>query len=107
MLTVHQYNLQYYNQGDYDDCSTLIESSTKYPGSSLKEIASFGVPSNKLVIGKPFTSADATNGYMEPSKLGECVRQAQSQGWNGGIMTWQYRSSQDFPTWVKQASGQT
>ena len=55
------------------------------------EIHSYaGVPLNNIVIGKPLLSSDASNGYIDPSTFGQCVSQAQSQGWNGGVMFWEW-----------------
>jgi len=87
------YNVQFYNQGttEYTTCSGLLTaSSSTWPESALFQIAANGVSLNKLVIGKPATSADASNGYIAPATLAGCVEQAQSQGWSGGVMTWQY-----------------
>ena len=77
-----QYNIQFYNQGLYGDCTGLLTSSGGgFPGSSLFEIPKNGFPLNKLVIGKPATAADASNGYMDPATLGSCVKQAKAKGW--------------------------
>ena len=85
-----QYNVQFYNQGLYGDCAGLLTSSGgAFPGSSLFEIPKNGIPLNKLVIGKPATAADASNGYMDAATLGSCVKQAKAKGWNGGVMVWQ------------------
>ena len=46
---------------------------------------------DKLVIGKPATSGDASNGFMDTSTLASCVGQAKSQGWDGGVMVWEVR----------------
>ncbi|PSR90582.1 hypothetical protein PHLCEN_2v4875 [Hermanssonia centrifuga] len=87
------YNVQFYNQGtsEYTTCSGLLTaSSSTWPQTALFQIAASGVPSSKLVIGKPATSSDATNGYMSTSTLASCVSQAKSQGWNGGVMVWEF-----------------
>ena len=85
-----QYNVQFYNQGIYTNCESLIsKSGGAFPGSSLFEIPKHGVSLNKLVIGKPATSADASNGYMSPATLASCVNQAHAKGWKGGVMVWQ------------------
>ncbi|KAF7311931.1 Glycoside hydrolase [Mycena indigotica] len=100
-LGVHQqvgslidwYNVQFYNQGssEYTTCSGLLtSSSSQWPQSSVFQIAANGVPLNKIVIGKPGTTADATNGYMDPGTLAACLAQAKNQGWSAGAMTWQY-----------------
>ncbi|KAG6890328.1 hypothetical protein C0995_009535 [Termitomyces sp. Mi166 len=49
-----------------------------------------GVPLSKLVIGKPATASDANNGFMSTSTLASCLKTAKAQGWNGGVMVWQY-----------------
>ncbi|KAI1792629.1 glycoside hydrolase [Ganoderma leucocontextum] len=98
------YNVQFYNQGLYGDCQGLLHSSGgAFPGSSLFEIPKHGIPLNKLVIGKPATAADASNGYMSPAQLGTCVKQAKAKGWNGGVMVWQYPHAD--AAWIKSAKG--
>lgn len=91
------YNVQFYNQGQgaYTDCDGLLfQSTSSWPGTSVFEINSVGgVPLEKIVIGKPINSDAASNGYTDPSTLGRCVSQAQSKGWNAGLMFWEYDSS--------------
>jgi len=36
---------------------------------------------DKLVIGKPATTADAKSGYMNTTYLAQCVEEAAQQGW--------------------------
>jgi chitinase len=67
----------------------LTQSSSAWPKTSLFEIAASGVSQDKLIIGKPATQSDATNGYIDPSTLAGCVSQAKNQGWNGGVMVWE------------------
>ncbi|CAO3662453.1 unnamed protein product [Umbelopsis vinacea] len=92
--SIDWYNTQFYNQGSsgYDTCTTLLtQSGGAFPGTSLFEIINSGVDSSKLLIGKPATPAGATNtGYMDPSALATCLSQAKSQGWDAGVMLWQY-----------------
>jgi len=69
------YFMQYYNQGStkYDSYSELFTKTTQgaFPGTSVKEIASRGVPLQKLVVGKPITTGDATNtGWVAQTDLG-------------------------------------
>ena len=45
------------------------------------EIANNGVDLSKLVIGKPATASDATNGYMNASMLATCLETAKKSGW--------------------------
>ncbi|KAF8304366.1 glycoside hydrolase [Clavulina sp. PMI_390] len=92
--SIDWYNVQFYNQGstEYTTCTGLLTaSSSSWPKSSVFEINSnAGVPLDKIVIGKPGTTADATNGYVDPSTLAGCVSQAKTSGWTGGVMVWQF-----------------
>ncbi|PFH51617.1 glycoside hydrolase family 18 protein [Amanita thiersii Skay4041] len=100
-LKVHQtvgnlidwYNVQFYNQGinEYTTCDGLLTtSSSVWPQSALFQIANSGVPLSKLVIGKPATTGDASNGFMSTSTLAQCLSQAKGRGWNAGAMVWQF-----------------
>lgn len=77
----------------------LIETSLQnLPDSALLQIAhnpDYKIPINKLVIGKPVLSTDASTGYMTPELIAESVQDAitkSSKQWNAGIMGWQVRS---------------
>ncbi|KAI8974525.1 glycoside hydrolase [Trametes punicea] len=98
------YNIQFYNQGLYTDCDGLLNTSGgAFPGSSLFEIANNGVDLNKLVIGKPGSAADATNGFIDPATLGTCVDQAKAKGWSAGIMAFEFPDAD--ASWIKAAKG--
>lgn len=87
------YNTQFYNQGpdEYTTCAGLLTtSSSNNPESSVFEIQANGFELNKLVIGKPGSTADASNGQMSTSTLAQCVSQAKGMGWNAGVMSWEY-----------------
>ncbi|OSD06760.1 glycoside hydrolase family 18 protein [Trametes coccinea BRFM310] len=69
------YNVQFYNQGPgmYETCDGLLNTAgTQFPGSALNEIASAGVPLNKLVIGKIANTTDGNNGCIAPQTLAQC-----------------------------------
>ena len=104
-MTVHKqvgklidfYNVQFYNQGDtkYDSYQALfLESGSFFSGTSVNEIIKRKVPSNKIVIGKPVTQADAANtGTVDNVDLGKWASQAYKDlNWYAGIMYWQYPS---------------
>ncbi|KAG2042641.1 glycoside hydrolase family 18 protein [Suillus americanus] len=96
------YNVQFYNQGttEYTTCTGLLtESSTTWPGTSLFQIAAAGVALDKLVIGKPATTADASNGYMSTTLLAQCVDTAYQQGWDAGVMVWEFPDA--AAAWIK------
>ncbi|KAG1897875.1 glycoside hydrolase family 18 protein [Suillus fuscotomentosus] len=102
------YNVQFYNQGttEYTTCDGLLyNSSTTWPESALFQIADSGVPLDKLVIGKPATAAQATNGYIDPSLLASCVSSAYASGWNGGVMVWEYPYAES--SWIATVRGDT
>lgn len=87
------YNVQFYNQGttEYTTCDGLLyNSSSSWPQSALFQIADNGISLDKLVIGKPATAAQATNGYVDPSLLATCVSLAYDGGWDAGVMVWEY-----------------
>lgn len=74
-----------YTEGttEYTDCNGLLTaSSATFPNSALFQIIAAGIDQSKLVIGKPGSTADATNGFMDPDTLATCVSQASAQGWS-------------------------
>ncbi|OJA17361.1 hypothetical protein AZE42_03902 [Rhizopogon vesiculosus] len=102
------YNVQYYNQGttEYTTCDGLLyTSSTTWPESALFQISASGISLDKLVIGKPATAAQATNGYMDPTTLASCVSEAYAAGWNAGVMVWEYPDA--AASWIATVRGDT
>ncbi|KDQ55134.1 glycoside hydrolase family 18 protein [Jaapia argillacea MUCL 33604] len=97
---VDWYNVQFYNQGiaAYITCPNLLTNSPPpWPKTSLFEIASSGIPLNKIIIGKPaIVGMDATNGWLDPVMLSFCLRQAKVMGWSGGLMLWQAPEANDL-----------
>jgi hypothetical protein len=93
--SIDWFNVQFYNQDEYTTCADMLtKSSSQFPKSSVFEIhEAIGVPLNKLVIGKPSDASQADNGYMEPALLASCVQQAKGQGWNAGIMAWEFTAT--------------
>ncbi|TBU31258.1 glycoside hydrolase [Dichomitus squalens] len=98
------YNIQFYNDDPspgYNDCNSLI---TSAGGSALLEIPKNGPALNKLVIGKPGTAADVTNGgFIDPATLATCVQQAVQAGWNAGVMAFQFPHADT--TWITTVKG--
>ncbi|GJJ14641.1 hypothetical protein Clacol_008907 [Clathrus columnatus] len=98
------YNVQFYNQGSaYTTCSGLFDSSSEFPGSSVQEIAQAGVPLDKIVMGKPAEAADTSTGFVDTQTLAQCVSQGKGQGWNGGVMVWQYPHADS--SWIETVRG--
>lgn len=91
------YNVQFYNQGttSYNNAAGLFNNSGGWaPGTSVNEIIARGVASNKIVVGKPATVADASSGsYMTASSISSAIlANYQFNGWQTGVMFWQYSS---------------
>ncbi|PBK72371.1 glycoside hydrolase [Armillaria solidipes] len=99
------YNVQ---QGtdEYTTCDGLLNTSSEtWNGTALFQIADNGVDLSKLVIGKPATASDASNGYMDPDTLATCLGIAKDQGWDGGAMVWQYpHGDESWITTVREKS---
>ncbi|KAH8107404.1 glycoside hydrolase family 18 protein [Phellopilus nigrolimitatus] len=96
------YNIQFYNQGtsEYTTCNGLLTtSSNTWPKTALFQIAASGVTQNKLVIGKPATTSDASNGYIAPATLATCLKDAKAKGWSAGAMVWEYPDA--AASWIK------
>ncbi|KAI1793540.1 glycoside hydrolase family 18 protein [Ganoderma leucocontextum] len=96
------YNVQFYNQGptEYTTCAGLLTtSSATWPKTALFQIIASGVAGHKVVVGKPATVADATNGYVDASTLATCIGEAKGKGWRGGVMSWQYPHAD--ATWIR------
>lgn len=66
-------------------------------GTSVKELIQRGIPSEKIVVGKPATQKDAYNtGWVRPSYLGYSLLRAYRElDWCGGVMFWQYSSDRN------------
>ena len=104
MAVCSQYNIQFYNQGLYEDCAGLITTAgSPFTGSALLEIPKNGFDINKLVLGKPGAASDATNGFIDPATLGTCVDQAKGKGWSAGVMAFQFPDAD--AAWIKAAKG--
>jgi len=85
---------------EYTTCAGLLtNSSSTWPESALFQIAARGVSLDKLVIGKPAGTSDASNGYMTTTLLAQCAAEAVAQGWNAGIMSWEYPDADS--AWIK------
>jgi len=100
------YNVQFYNQGstEYTTCDGLLnQSSADWPGTAVFQInADQGVDMSKIVIGKPASTADANNGIMSTSTLAQCLSQAVSAGFTGGVMVWQFPHADS--SWIAQVT---
>lgn len=87
------YNIQFYNQDDYSTCHTLlVESKGEWPNTALIQLNQvYGIPFEKMIVGKPAREQDADNGYIDPHKLAVCLANfAVPTGWKSGCMWWEY-----------------
>lgn len=91
--------VQYYNQGPtcYTTYAGIFTKSASdcpvFPGTSVQEIVSYGIPMNKIVVGKYNPQSSASNGWVAPATLSGYFTQAKAMGWNAGVMCWQYSST--------------
>lgn len=98
---IDYYNIQYYNQGNweyqsYENYSSLFDeqyNAIKNP-TSTQSILKQGVPAHKLIIGKPITPADVNNtGYIPINKFENILNEAIINKVEfGGIMGWKVDS---------------
>jgi len=100
------YNVQFYNQGStcYTTYAGLFNSSASdcavFPGTSVKEIVSYGVPLPKITVTKYLETSDASNGYVSASVLnGYLSHAATAMGYRSGVSRWAWASS-DSPAWI-------
>ncbi|KAH7106759.1 glycoside hydrolase [Auriculariales sp. MPI-PUGE-AT-0066] len=102
--TIDFYNVQYYNQGPgmYEDCDSLFNGGgSTIAGTSVNEMIKGGIPADKIVVGKPGSSTDASNGYIAPAALGDCVKQNADKP--RGVMSWQWKNAK--ADWIAAARG--
>lgn len=104
---INFYNIQYYNQGNdayqaYDTFNKIFPKT--YDGAAnntaIESISANGIPGEKLIVGKPITSADVgsagATGYISEDKLAAILFEAQKQGISfGGVMGWKIDSDID------------
>jgi len=90
--------VQYYNNGPATTYQSIFVSTG---GGAVKEIASYGIPLSKIVVGKPVAKNDADQ-YLTAEQLHTIFEQADSSlGWKSGIMGWQWHDSTTNSNWVK------
>jgi chitinase len=96
------FNMQFYNQGPtcYTSTESLFVASNanascpSFPGTSVSEIAAYGVPLSVQVIGKPLEVNDAGTGWMSAAALAAALAQARaSLGFNTGVMSWSWNAA--------------
>jgi hypothetical protein len=105
--SIDWYNMQFYNQGPscYVDYNGLFVNSgpscPTFPHTSVNEIvANAKMPVNKIVIGKPVTTADGGSGWVDAGTFGNLLRQGLANGINhGGYMGWKWEV--EAQSWVK------
>jgi chitinase len=106
------FNIQFYNQGPtcYVTYTGLFKMSldngvgcTAFPGTSVSEIFSYGIPLYKIVVGKFNLPSDASTGFVSAPTLGQWFTTAnQELGYNSGVMVWSYQQSTSA-MWIKAA----
>jgi len=101
---INFFNAQFYNQGAscYTTYAGLFQTAcSTFPGTAVTQITSYGIPNAKVVVGKPVTSGDASNGWIAGATLGQWFRQGQSSySWGAGYMGWQWGDQSTLSNWV-------
>jgi len=96
---IDHYNVQFYNQAQstYDTYASLFQTANGWAtGTSVTEMVAKGIPSSKIVVGKPVTTGDAANtGYVPVDALRQMFVQGKGVQWSAGFMGWQYKSDTD------------
>lgn len=101
------YNLQVYNQGGscYTSFTGIFTSSASdcsvFPGTSVQEIASYGVPLQKITVTKYLLTIDGSNGFVSSSILNAFLSQAKTIGYQSGVSCWAYAAASSA-SWLKQ-----
>eukprot|EP00696_Hemimastix_kukwesjijk_P010820 gnl/Hemi2/23622_TR7927_c0_g1_i1.p1 gnl/Hemi2/23622_TR7927_c0_g1~~gnl/Hemi2/23622_TR7927_c0_g1_i1.p1 ORF type:complete len:437 (+),score=0.11 gnl/Hemi2/23622_TR7927_c0_g1_i1:33-1313(+) len=103
---VNCYLVQYYNSG-LPPCTTTLttlfhQSCSTFPSTSIQELATAGIPINKLVLGKILLPSDGSYGYITANELQAIIAQAPAD-WNAGVMLWLWdtTSSPTAASWVQ------
>lgn len=100
--------IQFYNQGPtcYTNFTTLFQDAnaggacTQFPGTSLFEIVSYGVPAELVVVGKITETFDGGNGYVAPPTLHTYFLAANaSLGWYVGVAAYSW-DAVDSAGWI-------
>lgn len=100
------HNCQFYNQGrtcytTYDGIFTRSASDCAvFPGTSVAEIASYGVLIDSIVVGKYLLKKDASNGYVTAANMSSFMSVAAQQlNYAGGVMCWAWKAA-NSPSWI-------
>jgi len=104
------YNVQFYNQGStcYTTAGLFASSASDcavFPGTSVQEIVSYGVPLHKITVTKYLETGDASNGYVSAGVLnGFLGRAAAALGYRSGVACWAWASNSSS-AWIAGVCG--
>eukprot|EP01084_Bolivina_argentea_P062776 114761_1 len=106
-MDIDWYNIQFYNQGTskYSTYNTLFVTADGWSyNSSVYQMMNghndmnVKIPSNKIIVGKPASSYDASNtGFVDANTLESIFNTAvntDTMGWNTGFMDWEFSTDQ-------------
>jgi chitinase len=101
------YNVLFYNAGAlcYTTETTLMtKSCSAFPQTSVMELASAGLPLDKLVIGKPTQASDCSTGLVSAADLNKWMNRAKrNYGWFAGVMAYQWHGDAISRSWLQEA----
>lgn len=99
--SINFFLVQYYNNDDPPGLLTYNQIFVSSFGGAVNEIASYGVPLYKIVVGKIVLTSDGGSGWLSASAIRSIFLQAQSNlGWNAGIMGWKWHNSGTNGNWI-------
>lgn len=103
-------HVQFYNQGPtcYTSYASLFTASNangscpSFPGTSVAEIHSYGIPVQFIVVGKPLTASDSGTGWVNASDLASWVGQAAQPPlrWAAGVFVWSWQTA-TAAAWIR------
>ena len=73
-----------------------------FAGTSVSEIASYGIPMSSIIVGKPLLISDAGSGYVSPTALRDMMNTASGSGgigWPASVMFWSW-DAVEGPAWL-------
>jgi len=90
--------VQFYDNGP---ATTYQEIFISAGGGAVKEIASYGIPLSKIVVGKTVAKGDADQ-YLTAAQIHAIFEQAKSGlGWEAGVMGWEWHDATTNANWIK------
>jgi len=97
--TIDYFLVQFFNNGPTNGYQSIFVTNQ---GEAILEIVTYGVPLNKIVVGKSVLLSDAdTSSYMNASAINALVVQANtSANWSVGVFGWAWHDNTTNKVWI-------